>query len=220
MTASAPGRAGWAAAYTPGSASGDPSIDIAVLVSGSGSNLQALLDRQGTYRICLVLSDRAGVRALERARTAGVATAVVPWEGERSSFTRAVCEVAEEAGAETLVLAGFMRILGPEAMRRFPDRILNIHPSLLPSFPGADAVAQALEHGARVTGVTVHFVDEQVDHGPIIAQIPVTVRSDDDEESLHRRIQAEEHRLYPEVVEALARRELSVRGGRVDWRSR
>lgn len=165
-----------------------------------------------------VISDRPGVKALERARSAEVDATVIPWEGDRSIFTRAVLDAAEKAGAEALVLAGFMRILGPEAMQRFPHRILNIHPSLLPSFPGTDAVARAVEHGTKVAGVTVHFVDEEVDHGPIIAQVPVMVLAGDDEESLHRRIQAEEHRLYPEVVAALARGELAVQGRRVHWR--
>lgn len=195
-------------------------IDIAVLVSGSGSNLQALLDKQGEYRVVGVISDRPGVPALERAATAGVPTMVIPWAGDRIGFTRAICDAVDDTGADVMVLAGFMRVLGPEAIRRFPDRILNIHPSLLPSFPGADAVAQALAHGAKVAGVTVHFVDEQVDHGPIIAQVPVAVLADDDEESLHHRIQVEEHRIYPEVVAALARGEIAVTGRRVQWRRR
>jgi phosphoribosylglycinamide formyltransferase 1 len=104
-----------------------------------------------------------------------------------------------------VVLAGFMRILGPEAIRRYPGRIVNIHPSLLPSFPGGRAVAAALQHGVKVTGVTVHFVDEQVDHGPIIAQVPVEVLPDDTVESLHRRIQRAEHLLYPGIVADLCR---------------
>jgi phosphoribosylglycinamide formyltransferase-1 len=197
----------------------ETTIDIAVLVSGSGSNLQALLDRQGSYRIVLVVSDRPGVRALERAESAGVPTRVVPFEGDRESFTHAVCETVCATTAEVMVLAGFMRILGPEAIRRFPDRILNIHPSLLPSFPGANAVAKALEHGVRVTGVTVHFVDEEVDHGPIIAQVPVVVRPDDDEESLHARIQEREHEIFPAVVEALASGAIQVEGHKVIWRT-
>lgn len=167
-----------------------------------------------------VVSDRPGVPALTKAESAGVETTVVPWEGDRNAFTAAVCRAVEHAGAAAVVLAGFMRILGPEAIRRFPNRILNIHPSLLPSFPGADAVAQALDYGAKVTGATVHFVDEKVDHGPIIAQVPVEVAANDDEESLHRRIQMEEHRLYPEVVTALARGEITVQGRRVDWRTK
>lgn len=185
---------------------GSDLIDIAVLVSGSGSNLQALIDSAESYRIVAVISDRPSVRALERAAAASIPSAVVSWDGDRSRFTERICAAIEQSGAEAVVLAGFMRILGPEAMRRFPGRIVNIHPSLLPEFPGANAVGQALAQGAPVTGVTVHFVDEQVDHGPIIAQVSVDVRSDDSEESLHRRIQEQEHSIYPRIINALAER--------------
>lgn len=166
-----------------------------------------------------VISDRPGVPALDRALERGVATSVVDWDEDRDRSTAALLD-AVEARAEALVLAGFMRILGEEAIRRYPNRILNVHPSLLPSFPGGNAVSQALAYGAKVTGVTVHFVDEKVDHGPIVAQVPVPIEGDDDEESLHRRIQREEHRLYPGVVRALARDELTVEGRRVKWSSR
>ena len=125
--------------------------------------------------------------------------------------------MAEEAGVEALVLAGFMRILGPEAMKRFPNRILNVHPSLLPAFPGVDAVGQALRAGVQVTGVTVHFVDERVDHGPIIAQEAVAVHAGDDEAVLHARIQATEHDLYPRVVKALVEGKVLVDNGKVIW---
>jgi phosphoribosylglycinamide formyltransferase-1 len=192
---------------------------IAVLASGSGSNLQAILDRAGDPAypadIVLVASDRVGARALERAEAVGVPTAVVPWDGDRAAFTHRVCEVVAEAGAEGIVLAGFMRILSAEAVDRFPDRILNIHPSLLPAFPGGRAVEDALGHGVRVTGVTVHFVDEQVDHGPIIAQRAVPVRDDDTVESLHARIQVVEHELYPDVVAEFAAGRLVVEGRHV-----
>lgn len=194
-----------------------------MLASGSGSNLQALIDHLGAAspaRIRLVLTDRPGVRALDRARTAGIPTAVVPWADhpDRHAFTAAVCDAVEGSGAEAMVLAGFMRILAPEAIRRFPDRIVNIHPALLPSFPGAHAVEMALEHGVKVTGVTVHFVDEKVDHGPIIAQETVPVLDGDTPEALHARIQEVEHRLYPEVVRAFAAGRLEVRGRTVIWR--
>lgn len=121
------------------------------------------------------------------------------------------------AGAQALVLAGFMRILGHEAVTRFPNRILNIHPSLLPAFPGVDAVEQALAAGVPVTGVTVHFVDERVDHGPTIAQTEVPVLPGDDHVSLHRRIQVAEHDLYPRVVRALVEGRLFVDNGKVIW---
>ncbi|MBT8197209.1 MAG: phosphoribosylglycinamide formyltransferase, partial [Acidimicrobiia bacterium] len=155
-------------------------LPIAVLASGSGSNLQALIDASKTdtdfgAEIVVVISDQPGSRALLRATDAGIPTDVIEFDehGSRDAFTKALCDVAEDRGAEALVLAGFMRILAPAAVERFPDRILNIHPSLLPSFPGVDAIGQALAHGAKVTGVTVHFVDEEVDHGPIVAQEPV-----------------------------------------------
>jgi len=194
---------------------------IAVLVSGSGSNLQAILDAAGdpaySAQVVSVISDRAGVRALRRAEAAGVPALVVDWDryGERTSFTTAICDTAEAAGAGALVLAGFMRILGPAAIARFPNRILNVHPALLPAFPGAHAVRDALDHGVKVTGVTVHFVDEDVDHGPIIAQEPVAVLPVDDEATLHARLQAVEHRLFPEVVDAFGRGTLDVDGRRV-----
>lgn len=196
---------------------------IAVLVSGSGSNLQALVDRGEALgaEIVLVLSDRQGVRGLERATAAGIPTAVVAWSDHpnREAFTREVCDVVEAARAEAIVLAGFMRILSADAVTRFPHRILNIHPSLLPAFPGGHAVEDALAYGAKVTGVTVHFVDEQVDHGPIIAQRSVAIVPDDDRDSLHARIQAVEHDLYPEVVTAFAEGRLAVDGRAVSWRS-
>jgi phosphoribosylglycinamide formyltransferase-1 len=194
---------------------------IAVLVSGSGSNLQALIDRGEALgaEIVLVLSDRPGVRGLARAEAAGIPTAVVAWSDHpnREAFTQEVCHVVEAAGAEGIVLAGFMRVLAAEAVARFPNRILNIHPSLLPAFPGGHAVEDALAYGAKVTGVTVHFVDEQVDHGPIVAQRPVAILSDDDRDSLHARIQEVEHVLYPEGVAAFAQGRLRVVGRTVQW---
>ncbi|NNK90923.1 MAG: phosphoribosylglycinamide formyltransferase [Acidimicrobiia bacterium] len=200
-------------------------LPIAVLASGSGTNLQALIDSAASdvdfgAEIVVVITDRPESQALQRAANAGIATEVVTFDehGNRDAFTKALCDAAEDHGAQVLVLAGFMRILAPDAVERFPNRILNIHPSLLPSFPGVDAVEQALNHGAKVTGVTVHFVDEQVDHGPIIAQEPVPILGEDTAESLHERIQQQEHRLYPEVVKALARHRLEVTGRSVEWR--
>lgn len=187
-------------------------IDIAVLASGSGTNLQALIDDVDVRaHIKLVVSDNGSARALDRAGRAGIDTAVVRWEDyvDRSAFSAAVADVVEEHGAKGVVLAGFMRILAPPFIDRFPDRILNVHPSLLPAFPGAHAVDAALARGVKVTGVTVHFVDEQVDHGPIVAQRAVEVREGDTVESLHRRIQSTEHELYPRVVRAFVRGELT-----------
>jgi phosphoribosylglycinamide formyltransferase-1 len=196
-------------------------LPIAVLISGGGTNLQALIDAERSstrgYRIVVVISDRPSVAGLERAAAASIATEVVDWGdfASRASFTDAICDTAEGHGAAGLVLAGFMRVLAPRAMERFPHAIINIHPALLPSFPGARAVPSALEHGVSLTGVTVHFVDEQVDHGPIIAQEAVRVLPGDDVDSLHARIRAVEHRLYPRIVDAFGRGELRVEGRHV-----
>jgi phosphoribosylglycinamide formyltransferase 1 len=205
----------------PAPVPGGSKIDIAVLASGSGTNLQALLDTPSVRpHIAVVVADRRHARALERAREAGVSTAVVDWDEhpDRESFSTALADLLEGMGVKAVVLAGFMRILAPTFVARFPGRILNIHPSLLPAFPGANAVEKALDHGVAVTGVTVHFVDDEVDHGPIVAQVPVDVADDDTVETLHARIQVEEHRIYPRVVEALIAGQLTVEGRRVTWR--
>jgi formyltetrahydrofolate-dependent phosphoribosylglycinamide formyltransferase len=202
----------------------DHRYPIAVLVSGSGTNLQAILDAAArpeySARVAVVISDRPDVRALQRAESSGVPTHVVDWAGSanRREFTVAVCDAAERHGAEALILAGFMRILAPVAMDRYPQRILNTHPALLPAFPGAHAVPQALAHGVKLSGVTIHFVDEEVDHGPIIRQEAVPVVSGDTEATLQARIQAVEHRLFPEVIDAFARGALTVDGRIVTWK--
>ncbi|KAA3636288.1 MAG: phosphoribosylglycinamide formyltransferase [Armatimonadetes bacterium] len=198
-------------------------VPIAVLISGSGTNLQALLDASHDpgfgCRIVGVVSDRSDAYGLTRARNAGIDTTVVEWADydDREGFTDAIVEASLGLGAEALVLAGFMRILSPSAIERFPDAILNTHPSLLPLFPGAHAIEDTLAGGASTTGVTVHFVDELVDHGPIIAQEPVVVLPGDDVDALRRRIQEAEHRLYPTVVSAFGRGEIAVRDGTVEW---
>ncbi|HKZ20381.1 MAG TPA: phosphoribosylglycinamide formyltransferase [Acidimicrobiia bacterium] len=187
----------------------------AVLASGSGSNLQALLEAKLPKPTLVIADLECG--ALERARRVKIPAETVPFEGDRTAFTATILEVAGSHGVGTLVLAGFMRILGPAAPQTMPNRIVNIHPSLLPAFPGRDAVEQALAAGVKISGVTVHFVDEFVDHGPIIAQQPVPVLADDTPESLHARIQEEEHQLYPRVVEALLEGRLVVNGRSVTW---
>lgn len=195
-------------------------IDIAVLASGSGTNLQALIDTPAIRpHLRIVVSDNAGALALDRARSAGMDTAVVRWDefAGREEFSDAVADAIDDSGAKGVVLAGFMRVLSPGFIDRFPDRILNIHPSLLPAFPGAHAVESALDHGAKVTGITVHFVDEKVDHGPVIAQRAVPVLDDDTPETLHARIQVEEHALYPEVVQAFIDGRLLIDGRKVRW---
>ncbi len=169
--------------------------------------------------ITVVVSDRPGAGGLERAAAVGIPTEVVAWSdfADRRAFSLAVCESVERHGARAVALAGFMRVLAPEAVSRFPNRILNIHPALLPAFPGAHGVADALAYGVRVSGVTIHFVDAEVDHGPIIAQRAVPVLPGDSEETLHARIQIAEHDLYPKVVKAFAHGRLRIDGRRVIW---
>ncbi len=201
----------------------DPRCPIAVLVSGSGSNLQSIIDASADSdypaEVVVVISDRPAVRALERAEAAGVPGVVVDWHdfSDRDEYTRAVCAAAADHGAEAMILAGFMRILTASALDLFPDRILNIHPALLPSFPGAHAVPEAIAHGVKLSGVTVHFLDAEVDHGPIILQESVPVLPDDSEETLHARIQQVEHRVYPEVVAAFATGRLRIDSRLVHW---
>ena len=197
-------------------------LPIAVLISGGGTNLQALLDstQHGVdFVVTVVIADRHDAEGLLRAQDAGVATEVVAWNRfeSRDEFTIAVCNAADGFGVKALVLAGFMRILAPAAIMRFPDAIINVHPALLPAFPGVQAVESAIEYGVALTGVTVHFVDEQIDHGPIILQEAVAVSPEDDFESLHARIQTVEHRVLPEVVAAFSRGILTVEGRYVRW---
>jgi phosphoribosylglycinamide formyltransferase-1 len=192
-------------------------VKVGVLVSGSGTNLQALLDAEARGELApgaidVVISNRPDVKALERAAAAGKRHVVVDHKQytDRAAFEDAL--LAQLAGIEMIVLAGFMRVLTHHFVDRFPLRILNTHPSLLPAFPGVDAPAQALAYGVKVSGVTVHFVDTSLDGGPIIAQVPVAVEAGDDAASLHQRIQREEHRLLPQVVQRLAAGRLSCEG--------
>jgi len=201
------------AASAPGAEDGEAVADdkrVVVLVSGHGSNLQALLDATADagsgMAVVLVAADRPDAFGLERARRAGVDTAVVrPADHpDRPAFDLALRDLVAAARPDVVCLAGFMRILGPGFVRAFPDRIVNTHPSLLPAFRGAHAVRDALAYGVRVTGCTVHLVDEEVDHGPIVLQEPVLVLPEDDERSLHARIQEVEHRLFPQAARLLA----------------
>ena len=193
----------------------DDPLRIAVLASGRGSNLAALLDRlDGTVAIVAVASDQATAPALERAREAGIGTAVFAVEdGDRAARDRRLADWLVEHGVELVVLAGFMQLLTEAVVERLP--VINVHPSLLPAFPGLRAWEQALAAGARETGVTVHFVDRGLDTGPVIAQEPVPVRDGDTPDALHERIQAVEHRLLPEVVLRLARDEVPAPEGAV-----
>jgi phosphoribosylglycinamide formyltransferase 1 len=191
---------------------------LAVLVSGSGTNLQVLLDDLVIApHVVVVGSDRPGIKALDRATAAGVATFVLERSGygDRDVFTVALREELLSRDVDTVVLAGFMRVLGPSFFPAFPGRVLNVHPALLPAFPGAHAVRDALAWGAKVTGVTVHLVDEEVDHGPIVFQEAVAIREDDDGGSLEPRIHDAEHRLLPRAVRALLDGRLRLDGRRV-----
>jgi phosphoribosylglycinamide formyltransferase-1 len=195
---------------------------IAVLVSGQGSNLMALIDARdrgelAPAELALVLCNRPGAPALGRAQRAGIATAVIDHKAfpDRPSFERAMLEALAAARCEAVVLAGFMRILTEEFVSALPHRILNTHPALCPAFPGVAAPQQALDHGVKVTGCTVHFVDTGVDTGAIIAQAAVPVLDDDDAARLHARIQEREHALLPEVTRLLAQGRIQVDGRRV-----
>ncbi len=189
---------------------GEP-IRFAILVSGGGTNLQALLDfwrrvplDEATTRSvpAVVISNRPKARALERARAADVPTEVVSHlaHPSREAFERALVEVLDRYDVEWIVLAGFMRVLTPLFVGRYRDRILNTHPALLPSFPGVDGAAQAVAAGVKISGCTIHLVDEGVDTGPILAQAAVPVLSTDTPAELQARIQRVEHALYPKVV--------------------
>jgi phosphoribosylglycinamide formyltransferase-1 len=183
---------------------------VGVLVSGRGTNLQALIDRvhrcEG-IEIVAVASNRADAQALERARRAGIETAVFSASSypDRAARDRALADWLAERAVDLVVLAGFMEILSAEFVDRFRWRIVNVHPALLPAFPGTRAIEQALEYGVKVTGVTVHFVDEGVDTGPIILQEAVPVPYSRDVSELEERIHAVEHRLLPEAVRLIAR---------------
>jgi phosphoribosylglycinamide formyltransferase-1 len=193
-------------------------MKFGVLVSGTGTNLQALLDAQARgelapAQISLVISNQPDAPALARAAAAGVPAELVEHRGlDRVAFESRLLGALARHGVEAVVLAGFMRVLTAHFVERFPLRILNTHPSLLPAFPGVDAPAQALAYGVKLAGCTVHFVDATVDGGPIIAQAAVPVADGDDARTLHARIQREEHRLLPIVVQRLAAGELSCQG--------
>jgi phosphoribosylglycinamide formyltransferase-1 len=191
---------------------------VAVLASGEGTNLQALLDHPGVAPwISLVISDRQSAGALERARSRGVpAVFLDPVEHpEPADFDRALLANLGAERVGFIVLGGYLRLVGPELVRTYENKIVNVHPSLLPAFTGMRSVEEALAWGIKVTGVTVHLVDEQLDHGPIVAQEAVPVLADDDVDALLERIHEVEHRLLPEVVIALVEGRLEVSGRKV-----
>lgn len=191
-------------------------IALGVLVSGSGTNLQAILDavrdRKLDARVAVVVSNVEGAVAVERARSAGIPAVIVDHTrfADRSAFDAAVVERLRDHGVEVVVLAGFMRLLTPVLLDAFPMRIVNVHPALLPAFPGVHGVRQALAYGVRVAGCTVHFVDRGTDTGPIIAQTAVPVLDDDDEATLAARILEKEHELLPRVLQWIAEERVSV----------
>jgi len=198
-------------------------LKLGVLGSGSGSNMQSVLDAiaAGTLNaeMRLVLSDVPDARILERARNHAIPCAwldCAPFKTKLDGEAEQRCiRLLQDAGVDTVILAGFMRIVKPGLLAAFPQRVLNIHPALLPAFPGLQAWSQALAYGAKVAGCTVHFVDAGTDTGPIIVQRSVPVLEDDTPESLHARIQVEEHRAYPEALRMISENRLTVTGRRV-----
>ena len=198
-------------------------MKIGVLASDSGSNLQTLIDQLHCDESCdieisVVISDQKKTYALTRAKNAGIPSYVVNAQDfpDRHAFDERISELLDAHAVELIVLAGFMKLLKPAFVQKYRNRILNIHPALLPAFPGAHPVADTLTYGAKVSGITVHFVDEGMDTGPIIAQKSVPVFDDDDEESLHARLQMEEHKLYPTVIKWYAENRISVAGRKVN----
>jgi len=194
---------------------------IGALLSGRGSNFEALADSVAAGRIpnaemAVVISNREGAPGIERAKTRGITTRVIPSKGlERETYDRQVAAVLNEHKVDLVCLTGYMRLLSPYFVAAFPNRILNIHPSLLPSFPGLESQRQALEYGVKFAGCTVHFVDENLDAGPIVLQAVVPVRDDDTESALFERILAEEHRIYSEAVRIVLEGKFKIQGRRV-----
>ena len=194
---------------------------IGVLLSGRGSNFQALADSIASSRIpnaeiAIVISNREGAPGIDRAKTRGIATRVIPSKGlERETYDRQVVAALNDHQVDLVCLAGYMRLLSPYFVASFPNRILNIHPSLLPSFPGLESQRQALEYGVKFAGCTVHFVDENLDAGPIVLQSIVPVKDDDTEDTLSTRILEEEHRIYSEAVRMVLEGRYKIEGRRV-----
>ena len=193
---------------------------LGILLSGRGSNFEAIADSIKAGRlqaeIAIVISNRADAPGLESARRRGLNARLIPSKSRvREEHDREVVAALREAKVDLVCLAGYMRLLSPEFVRAFPNRILNIHPSLLPAFPGLEAQKQALEYGAKVSGCTVHIVDEHLDHGPIIVQKSVPVLEADDERSLSARILEQEHIAYTEAIRLMLSGEVEVQGRRV-----
>ena len=196
-------------------------IKITVFASGRGSNLQAIIDAVSSgylpAEICLVVSDREGAEALSRADRAGITNKFIDPKSfeEQADFEAELLAELRGVGVELVVLAGFMRILSADFVGEFSNKIINIHPSLLPAFKGLEAQKQAVEYGVRYSGCTVHFVDRGIDTGPIILQAVVEVREDDSAEDLAARILEQEHRIYPRTIKLIAEDRVKIEGGRV-----
>ncbi len=194
---------------------------IGVLLSGRGSNFEALADSIASGRIpnseiAIVLSNREGAPGIEKARARGIPAQVIPSKGlEREAYDKLVVAALREKNVDLVCLAGYMRLLSPHFVAAFPNRILNIHPSLLPAFPGLESQRQALEHGAKFSGCTVHFVDENLDAGPIVLQACVPIEDQDTPETLAARILREEHRIYTEAVSIVLEGRYRIEGRRV-----
>jgi phosphoribosylglycinamide formyltransferase-1 len=194
--------------------------DIGVLISGRGSNLQALIDAVADHRldarIAVVISNKPEAEGLERARAAGIEAVVMNHRAylSRDAYDAALADLLQAKNVSLVCLAGFMRLIGPTLLEAFPNRIVNIHPSLLPAFPGVDAQRQALEHGVKVSGATVHLVTNELDGGPIVMQAVVPVRDDDSVDTLSARILIQEHRIYPEAVRLLLDGAWTIQGRR------
>jgi len=194
---------------------------IGVLLSGRGSNFEALAEGVAAGKIpgaeiALVLSNRENAPGLERARARGIAARAIPSKGlEREAYDKLVVAALKAAGVDLVCLAGYMRLISPYFVAAFPNRILNIHPSLLPAFPGLEAQRQALEHGAKISGCTVHFVDENLDAGPIVMQAAVPIEDADTVETLSAKILREEHRIYTEAVSIVLNGRFRIEGRRV-----
>lgn len=202
-------------------AADDSAVNLGILISGNGSNLQAIIDainrRDLAAQIKIVISNRADAFGLERARRRGIASTVIEHRRfpSREAFDRELVEVLKSHDVDLVILAGFMRLLSPVMIQAFPNRIMNIHPALLPAFPGLHVQKAAIDRGARFSGCTVFFVAEGLDDGPIIIQAVVPVHPNDTEQELSERILAQEHRIYPRAIQLFQEGRLEVRDGKV-----
>ena len=196
-------------------------MNIAVFASGRGTNFQAIINavKKGLIKanLSLLVCDNQGAFAIERAKKAGIKYVLLKKEkfAVKKDFENEIIRCLEENSIDLIVLAGFMRMLGPELVNRYKNRILNIHPALLPSFKGKDGIKDAFEYGVKVTGVTVHFVDERMDHGPVVLQFPVEIKEKDTLETLEERIHKIEHKLYPQAIKLFVEGRLEIKGRKV-----